>query len=248
MSDVTQILERVERGDGKATEESLPLVYGELRKLAAGKMAQERPGQTLQPTALVHEAWLRLVGKDGQQEFQNRAHFFAAAAEAMRRILIERARRRKVLEKGGYRTPEECTESKLVLLAPAEELLAVHKALHGLATGRGMYNSDGHGIVGLVSSGSTLYGTAGSGGRGSVGTVFSISLLVTPPQLTIAASEGNVILTWPTNATGFTLQSSTNLGPSAIWTTNSPAPGIVAGQNTVTNPITGTRQFFRLIQ
>ena len=133
MSEVTQILARVEQGDGKAAEELLPLVYGELRKLAAAKMAQERPGQTLQATALVHEAWLRLVGKDGQPQFQNRAHFFAAAAEAMRRILIERARRRKVLEKGGFRTPEECTESKLVLLAPSDELLAVHEALDSLA-------------------------------------------------------------------------------------------------------------------
>jgi RNA polymerase sigma factor (TIGR02999 family) len=133
MSDVTQILERVEKGDGKAAEELLPLVYGELRKLAAGKMAQERPGQTLQATALVHEAWLRLVGKDEPPQFQNRGHFFAAAAEAMRRILIERARRRKVLEKGGFRTPEECTESKLVLLAPEGELLAVHEALDSLA-------------------------------------------------------------------------------------------------------------------
>jgi len=92
MSDVTHILERVEQGDGQAAEELLPLVYEELRRLAAHRMAQEAPGQTLQATALVHEAWLRLVGHGNKARFQNRAHFFAAAAEAMRRILIERAR------------------------------------------------------------------------------------------------------------------------------------------------------------
>src|SRR5215472_12387998 len=93
MSDVTQILERVEKGDGKAAEELLPLVYEELRKLAAAKMAQEQPGQTLQPTALVHEAWLRLAGGPSQH-WSNREHFFRAAAEAMRHILVDRARQR----------------------------------------------------------------------------------------------------------------------------------------------------------
>ena len=133
MSDVTRILNAVQQGDSKAAEELIPLVYEELRKLAAHKMANEAPGQTLQPTALVHEAWMRLVGKDETERFQNRAHFFGAAAEAMRRILIERARRRKVLEKGGFVTPEERTESKLVVAAPADELLAVHEALDSLA-------------------------------------------------------------------------------------------------------------------
>src|SRR5207248_6526953 len=109
VSDVTHILTAIEQGDAKAADQLLPLVYEELRKLAAHKMANEAPGQTLQPTALVHEAWLRLVGKEEPARFQNRAHFFGAAAEAMRRILIERARRRKVLEKGGF---EECAESK----------------------------------------------------------------------------------------------------------------------------------------
>ena len=132
MSDVTQILKRVERGDGKAAEELLPLVYEELRKLAAAKMAQEQSGQTLQPTALVHEAWVRLVGKDNQARFQNRAHFFGAAAEAMRRILIERARRKQVLARGGFVVPEECTESKIVINAPTDELLAVNEALDRL--------------------------------------------------------------------------------------------------------------------
>src|SRR5207244_5371445 len=114
MSEVTRILNAVHQDDPKAAEDLIPLVYEELRKLAAHKMANEAPGQTLQPTALVHEAWLRLVGKDEPARFQNRAHFFGAAAEAMRRILIQRARRRKVLEKGGFVTPEECTESKLL--------------------------------------------------------------------------------------------------------------------------------------
>src|ERR1044072_1932982 len=133
MSDVTQIVHAAANGDRHATDELLPLVYQELRKLAAHKMANEAPGHTLQPTALVHEAWLRLAGKDEPARFQNRAHFFGAAAEAMRRILIERARRKKVLEKGGFVTPEECTESKLVVTAPADELLGVHAALDRLA-------------------------------------------------------------------------------------------------------------------
>jgi len=132
VSDVTQILERVEKGEGKAAEELLPQVYGELRKLATAKMAQEKPGQTLQATALVHEAWLRLVGKEDQARFQNRAHFFGAAGEAMRRILIERARRKQVLAKGGFAIPEECTESKIVITAPSDELFAVNEALDGL--------------------------------------------------------------------------------------------------------------------
>jgi RNA polymerase sigma factor (TIGR02999 family) len=121
-------------GDGgKAASELLPVLYDELRRLAAHKLANEAAGQTLQPTALVHEAWLRLAGKNNEASFQNRAHFFGAAAEAMRRILIERARRKQVLAKGGYATPEECTESKLVVLAPPDELLAVHEALDRLA-------------------------------------------------------------------------------------------------------------------
>ncbi len=100
MSDVTQILDRVQHGDAKASEELLPLVYEELRKLAAHKMAHEAAGQTLQPTALVHEAWLKLV-KPGPQHWNSRGHFFCAAAEAMRRILIDRARMRK-RERHGY--------------------------------------------------------------------------------------------------------------------------------------------------
>jgi RNA polymerase sigma factor (TIGR02999 family) len=100
MSEVTQILERAQQGDPKAAEELLPLVYDELRRIAAAKMAREAPGQTLQPTALVHEVWLRLGGDD-QPSWANRAHFFTAAAEAMRRILIERARSKGRLRHGG---------------------------------------------------------------------------------------------------------------------------------------------------
>src|SRR5262245_44197732 len=100
MSDVTRILSAIEAGDPRAAEQLLPLVYDELRKLAAHKLAEEKPGQTLQATALVHEAYLRLVG---DQQFDNRGHFFAAAAEAMRRILIEEARRKDRVKHGGGR-------------------------------------------------------------------------------------------------------------------------------------------------
>jgi RNA polymerase sigma factor (TIGR02999 family) len=133
LSDVTRILESIEHGDPKAADELLPLVYGELRKLAASKMAREAPNQTLQPTALVHEAWVRLVGNDNPQ-FANRAHFFAAAAEAMRRILIDKARRKRALCHGGgqYRMD---LEGVLEVAAPCddEELLAVNEALDKLA-------------------------------------------------------------------------------------------------------------------
>jgi RNA polymerase sigma factor (TIGR02999 family) len=133
LSDVTRILESIEHGDPKATDELLPLVYGELRKLAASRMANEAPNQTLQPTALVHEAWLRLVGNDSPQ-FANRAHFFSAAAEAMRRILIEKARRKHSLRHGGGQYRVEL-EAALEVAAPCddEELLAVNEALDKLA-------------------------------------------------------------------------------------------------------------------
>ena len=134
MSDVTKVLQRVEKGDGKAAEELLPLVYEELRKLAAHKMAQEAPGQTLQPTALVHEAWLRL-GADAQPPWQNRAHFFAAAAEAMRRILVERARQRTALKRGGGAEQVSLEETEIpIAVADDERLLAVDEALEKLAT------------------------------------------------------------------------------------------------------------------
>ena len=128
MSDVTQILVRVEQGDGKAAEELLPLVYEELRKLAALKMAGQNAGHTLQPTALVHEAWLRLVG-DKNPNFKDSTHFFAAAAEAMRHILIDRARRKQTERHGGRLQRVEIDEFELAAPSPDDELLAVHEVL-----------------------------------------------------------------------------------------------------------------------
>jgi RNA polymerase sigma factor (TIGR02999 family) len=130
--DVTRILNAIEPGDPKATEQLLPLVYEELRNIAAHKMAHEASGHTLQPTALVHEVWLRLVGSD-QKGWENRAHFFGAAAEAMRRILVEHARRKQSLKRGGGAAHEELHDSALVLTAPPDELLAVHEALDRLS-------------------------------------------------------------------------------------------------------------------
>jgi RNA polymerase sigma factor (TIGR02999 family) len=130
--DVTQILAAINEGDWQAAEELLPVVYNELRRIAAHKMAQEAPGHTLQPTALVHEAWLRLTG-DASPKFQGRAHFFAAAAEAMRRILVEAARRKKSLKRGGNAVREELTDADIVQSAPTDELLAVDEALDALA-------------------------------------------------------------------------------------------------------------------
>ena len=132
MSDVTRILEAAQKGDPNAANELLPLVYEELRKLAAAKMAQERPDQTLQPTALVHEAWLRLVGKNHPQ-WNGRAHFFGAAAEAMRRILIENARRKRAARHGGGQPRLDINEIEIAAGAKDGELLAVHDALEKLA-------------------------------------------------------------------------------------------------------------------
>lgn len=135
MCDLTLILKKIERGDTQAADQLLPLVYGELRKLAAAKMANEAAGQTLQPTALVHEAWLRLGGSE-QPDWQNRAHFFASAAEAMRRILIDRARRRQALRHGGglLRTSADALASEIASPGSDDaELLDVHEALDALA-------------------------------------------------------------------------------------------------------------------
>jgi RNA polymerase sigma factor (TIGR02999 family) len=130
VSDVTRILDRVNKGDPTAAQELLPMVYGELRKLAAHRMAGESPGQTLQPTALVHEAWLRLAGNDGQAQFQNRAHFFGAAAEAMRRILIERARRRSAAKRGAGAEQVDIDDLKIAApTADDDALLALNEAL-----------------------------------------------------------------------------------------------------------------------
>lgn len=138
MSDVTRILSAIEAGDPQAAEQLLPLVYGELRKLAAHKLAQEKPGQTLQATALVHEAYLRLVGTqpmpdaDGQGPWDNRGHFFAAAAEAMRRILVDNARRKARPKHGGDRRRVDLDED-LVIADPPDDLLALDQALAKLA-------------------------------------------------------------------------------------------------------------------
>ncbi|HXU77380.1 MAG TPA: sigma-70 family RNA polymerase sigma factor [Methylomirabilota bacterium] len=132
MSDVTRILNAIEQGDPKAADQLLPLVYEELRKLAAARMANEAPGQTLQPTALVHEAWLRLGGADGQS-WDGRAHFFGAAAEAMRRILIENARRKKALRHGAGQPQLDIQQIEIAGPAPDDQMLEVDEALNRLA-------------------------------------------------------------------------------------------------------------------
>src|SRR5882672_443001 len=132
MSDVTHILDRVQQGDPKAAEELVPLVYEELRKLAAAKMAQQSPGQTLQATALVHEAYLRLTG-GARDQWQDRAHFFRAAAEAMRCILIENARRKSRWKRGGRLDRVELEGLELAADTPPDTLLVVHEALAKLA-------------------------------------------------------------------------------------------------------------------
>ena len=131
MSDVTRVLERAQAGDPQAADELLPLVYDELRKLAAARMANEVQAQTLQPTALVHEAWLRLVGSQNQQ-WNGRAHFFGAAAEAMRRILIENARRKRAVRHGGGQARLNINEIEIAAAGKDDELLAVSDALEKL--------------------------------------------------------------------------------------------------------------------
>jgi len=128
MSDVTCILDRVQQGEPRAAEELLPLVYEELRKLAAVRMANEKVGQTLQPTALVHEAWLKIAG-DGGEHFANRRHFFKAAAGAMQQILIDIARRKQRLKHGANLVGDELHESRIAMSVPSDELLAVNDAL-----------------------------------------------------------------------------------------------------------------------
>ena len=132
MSDVTRVIEAIQQGDPKAADELLPLVYEELRKLAASKMANEAAGNTLQPTALVHEAWMRLVGKNHPQ-FAGRPHFFAAAAEAMRRILIDRARRKLAVRHGGGQERMDIQQLDVAAPVADEQLLAVNEALDKLA-------------------------------------------------------------------------------------------------------------------
>jgi RNA polymerase sigma factor (TIGR02999 family) len=133
MNDVTRILSAIEGGDPHAAEQLLPLVYQELRKLAAQKLAQEKPGQTLEATALVHEAYLRLVDVEKAQHWNSRGHFFAAAAEAMRRILVENCRRKASRKRGGGMLRQELPEAELVAPAVSEDLLALDEALTQLA-------------------------------------------------------------------------------------------------------------------
>jgi RNA polymerase sigma factor (TIGR02999 family) len=133
MSDVTRILSAIEQGDSQASEQLLPLVYDELRRLAAEKMAHERPGQTLEATALVHEAYIRLVETEKVQHWNSRGHFFAAAAEAMRRILINRARDKNRLNRGGERKKVDLDRVDGGLETPPEDLLAFDEALEKLA-------------------------------------------------------------------------------------------------------------------
>lgn len=135
MSDVTQILSQIESGDAAAAEQLLPLVYGELRKLAMARLSQEQPGLTLQATALVHEAYVRLVDSEQARTWHSRGHFFAAAAEAMRRILVDQARRKQRLRHGGDRIRLEFDPNAISLDADAAEsdrILAVHEALAAL--------------------------------------------------------------------------------------------------------------------
>jgi RNA polymerase sigma factor (TIGR02999 family) len=129
---VTQILAAIDQGDPQAAEQLLPLVYSELRRLAAQKLAHEAPGQTLQATALVHEAYLRLVDVDQVQKWNSRGHFFAAAAEAMRRILVENARRHGRLKHGGTRVRADLLDADVTIQSPPDEVLAIDEVLERL--------------------------------------------------------------------------------------------------------------------
>jgi RNA polymerase sigma factor (TIGR02999 family) len=133
MDDVTKILDAIQSGEPKAAERLLPLVYDELRRLAAQKLAQEKPGQTLQPTALVHEAYLRLLGDDADKRWHGRGHFFAAAAEAMRRILVDHARTKRTAKRGGGRRRLSIDDVEPIAPAPDEDVLALDEALTKLA-------------------------------------------------------------------------------------------------------------------
>ncbi|MFG0332447.1 MAG: ECF-type sigma factor [Maioricimonas sp. JB049] len=132
MSDVTRILDKIDQGDERAAETLLPLVYGELRKLAAARLAGEAPGQTLQATALVHEAFVRLVDVERRQQWNSRGHFFAAAAEAMRRVLVENARRKRSLKRGGDRARLELCEAEIAAPAIKHDVLLIDEALERL--------------------------------------------------------------------------------------------------------------------
>jgi len=132
VSDVTRILNAIEQGDGRAIDQLLPAVYQELRQLAARRLSREKPGQTLQATALVHEVYLRLVGLD-KQTWRSKTHFFAAAAEAMRRILVENARRKRCLKRSGDHQRVDLDEALLAIEGPSEDIIALDEALPRLA-------------------------------------------------------------------------------------------------------------------
>lgn len=134
MNDITLVLDAMQRGDPQAAQQLLPLVYDELRRLAAARLSQESPGQTLQATALVHEAYLRLAGSEPPDGWSGRAHFFGAAAEAMRRILVDSARRKQSLKRGGDVHRDDIPEDRLIAPEPDDELLAVHEVLDEFAT------------------------------------------------------------------------------------------------------------------
>jgi len=129
MNDITLVLRAVERGEAGASEDLLPLVYEELRRLATARMSQEAAGHTLQPTALVHEAWLRLVGDGARTDWKNRAHFFGAAATAMRRILVDNARRKRRLKRGGGEAHVDLAEVDVAEPSPDDDVLQIHDAL-----------------------------------------------------------------------------------------------------------------------
>jgi len=131
MAEITQVLDAMGRGENRASEKLLPLVYNDLRRHAAARMAREAPAQTLQPTALVHEAWLRIVGKEGRS-WENRAHFFGAAAEAMRRILIENARRKSRLKRWGKQLRIDIEKLDLAETTPEDRILLINEALEQL--------------------------------------------------------------------------------------------------------------------
>lgn len=133
MTEVTQILQQIETGNPEAAQRLLPMVYDELRRLAAQKMSDEKPGQTLEATALVHEAFLRLVDVENQQQWNSRGHFFAAAAEAMRRILVENARRKRRLKRGGDKLRQELIEAEIAAPQIKHDLLALDEALDALS-------------------------------------------------------------------------------------------------------------------
>jgi RNA polymerase sigma factor (TIGR02999 family) len=133
MSEVTQLLGAIDTGDPEAADQLLPLVYNQLRRLAAVRLAREKPGQTLQATALVHEAWIRLAGKEEPRAWKSHGHFFAAAAEAMRRILVERARRKKRVRHGGSLQRVDLASVTLATADPDDTVLAINEALDKLA-------------------------------------------------------------------------------------------------------------------